>query len=219
MSEPSGAEGPASDAARQALRASPLTRWLSPTSESRLERIACRDIDTRTWPDPPEPGSDLLALTRSVRQRGIVEPLLLRPIEGARFQVVLGARRLEVARRLDLQEVPAIVRQLDEAEATLMAVWSALPRLQAGQMIEVAARLSTAGVSEAEIALLLAAAEPAAVPGAPREWPLRADSVPLRFAGSMTPVHQLLDALGPEQRAALAALRGADPARLAGPGV
>jgi hypothetical protein len=33
----------------------------------------------------------------------------------------------------------------------------------------------------------------------------------------MTPVHRLLDALGPERRAALAALHGVDPARLAGP--
>jgi len=56
-----------------------------------------------------------------------VEPLLLRPIESSRFQVVLGARRLEVARRLGLPEVPAIVRELDEAEATLVAVWNALP--------------------------------------------------------------------------------------------
>jgi hypothetical protein len=219
LSEPTAADGPASDAARQALHASPLARWLSPTSESRLERIACLDIDNRPWPDPPEPGSDLLALVRSVRQRGIVEPLLLRPVEGGRFQVVLGARRLEVARRLDMNEVPAIVRDLDEAAATLVAVWSALPRMRPGEMIEVAARLSAAGVSEAEIALLLAATDSPSVPGPLREWPLRADSAPLRFAGSITPVHLLLDALGRDQRAALAALTGTDPALLAGPGV
>jgi hypothetical protein len=158
----------------------------------------------------------LLALTRSIRHRGIVEPLLLRPTEGSRFQVVLGARRLEVARRLGLTEVPAIVRELDEAEATLVAVWNALPRLQPGQMIEVAARLTAAGVTEAEIALLLASGDPETLPGPPRDWPLRADSVPLRFSGSMTPVHRLLDALGPERKAALSALHGVDPARLAG---
>jgi ParB-like chromosome segregation protein Spo0J len=184
-----------------------------------LERIACRDIDTRPWPDPPDLGSDLLALTRSVRQRGIVEPLLLRPIEETRFQVVLGARRLEVARRLGMAEVPAIVRELDDAEATLVAVWNALPRLQARQTIEVAARLIAAGVSEAEIALLLATADSQAVPEPPREWPLRADSAPLRFAGAMTPIHQLLEALGLERRAALSALHGVDPTRLAGPTV
>lgn len=214
MSDPSEVEGTPSDAASLALHAGPLARWLAPTSQSRLERIPCSDVDTRPWPDPP--GGDLLALTRSIRHRGIVEPLLLRPTEGSRFQVVLGACRLEVARRLGLTEVPAIVRELDEAEATLVAVWNALPRLQPGQMIEVAARLTAAGVTEAEIALLLASGDPETLPGPPRDWPLRADSVPLRFSGSMTPVHRLLDALGPERKAALSALHGVDPARLAG---
>ena len=113
MSEPSEVEVPPGDPTRLALPAGPLARWLAPTSQSRLERIPCSDVDTRPWPDPP--GGDLLALTRSIRHRGIVEPLLLRPIESSRFQVVLGARRLEVARRLGLPEVPAIVRELDEA--------------------------------------------------------------------------------------------------------
>ncbi len=214
MSDPSEVEIPPDDPTRLALHAGPLARWLAPTSQSRLERIPCSEVDTRPWPDPP--GGDLLALTRSIRHRGIVEPLLLRPIEGSRFQVVLGARRLEVARRLGLPEVPAIVRELDELEATLVAVWNALPRLRPGQMIEVAARLTGAGVTEAEIALLLASGDPETLPGPPRGWPLRADSVPLRFSGSMTPIHDLLDALGPERSAALAALHGADPARLAG---
>jgi hypothetical protein len=214
VSDPSEVEGTPSESARLALHAGPLARWLAPTSQSRLERIPCREVDTRPWPDPPD--GDLLALTRSIRHRGIVEPLLLRPIEDSRFQVVLGARRLEVARRLGLTEVPAIVRELDEAEATLVAAWNALPRLQPGQMVEVAARLTTAGVTEAEIALLLASGDPETLPGPPGDWPLRADSVPLRFAGSMSPVYRLLDALGPERSAALSALHGVDPARLAG---
>jgi ParB-like chromosome segregation protein Spo0J len=214
LSEPSPADGAAGDPTRPALRGGPLARWLAPTSQSRLERIPCSDIDNRPWPDPP--GGDLLALTRSVRHRGIVEPLLLRPVEGARFQVVLGARRLEVARRLGAADVPAIVRELDEAEATLIAVWNALPRLKPGQMIEVAARLIGAGVTEAEIAFLLATGDPETLPGPPRDWSLRADSAPLRFAGSATPVRHLLDALGLQRRAALAALSGVDAARLAG---
>jgi len=215
LSEPSEAPDAPAEAARLGLQAGPLARWLAPTSQSRLERIACSDIDTRPWPEPPGTGGDLIALTRSVRQRGIVEPLLLRPLQTGRFEVVLGARRLEAARRLGMTEVPAIVRELDETEAVLVAVWNALPRLRAGQMIEVAAHLISAGVSEPEIALLLAAQDTDAAKPA-REWPLRADSTPLRFAGSVSPVHRLLDALGGERRPALAALRGIDPGRLAG---
>lgn len=218
MSDPSEAPDAPGEAARLGLHAGPMVRWLAPTSQSRLERIACADIDTRPWPEPPGSGADLVALTRSLRQRGIVEPLLLRPLQAGRFEVVLGARRLEAARRLGMTDVPAIVRELDETEAVLVAVWNALPRLRSGQMIEVAAHLIAAGVSEPEIALLLAAQDTEAAPPA-REWPLQADSTPLRFAGSVSPVHALLDALGGERRPALAALRGVDPGRLAGSAV
>jgi ParB-like chromosome segregation protein Spo0J len=219
LSDPSETQSAPSEATRLALHGGPLARWLAPTSESRLERIACADVDQRLWPDPPDPDADLLALTRSVRHRGIVEPLLLRPVEGGRFQVVLGARRLEVARRLGVEEVPAIVRELDQGEAALLAVWNALPRLPAGQMIEMAARLIAAGVTEAEIALLLAAGDAGTLAGIPHAWPLRADGAPLRFAGSVGPVRLMLDTLGPQRAAALAALRAVDPAQLAGPAV
>ena len=218
MSDPSEAADAPGEAARPGLHAGPLARWLAPTSQSRLERIACSDIDARPWPEPPGTGGDLIALTRSVRQRGIVEPLLLRPLQAGRFEVVLGARRLEAARRIGMTEVPAIVRELDETAAVLVAVWNALPRLRGGQMIEVAARLIAAGVSEPEIAMLLAAKDTEADKPV-GEWPLRADSTPLRFAGSVSPVHGLLEALGEDRRPALAALRGVDPGRLAGPAV
>ena len=217
MSDPSEAPDAPGEPARLGLHAGPLARWLAPTSQSRLEHIACSDIDTRPWPEPPGTRGDLIALTRSVRQRGIVEPLLLRPLQAGRFEVVLGARRLEAARRLGMTEVPAIVRKLDETEAVLVAVWNALPRLRGGQMIEVAAHLIAAGVSEPEIALLLAAGTETRRRPPPASWPLRANSVPLRFAGSVrrrcttcwTP-------WGASGGAALAALHGVDPARLAG---
>jgi hypothetical protein len=219
LSEPSEARRAPDDPARLALQGGALARWLAPTAESRLERIACTTIQQRPWPAPPDPDADLLALTRSIRHRGIVEPLLLRPVTGGRFEVVLGARRLEVARRLQMAEIPAIVRELDGAEAALLAVWNVLPRLGAGEMIEVAARLNAAGVTESEIALLLAAADPGARAGGADRWPLRADLEPLRLAGSTDPVHLMLDALGHDRGSALAALRGVDPTRLAGPTV
>ena len=103
----------------------------------------------------------------------------------------------------------------DETEAVLVAVWNALPRLRGGQMIEVAAHLIAAGVSEPEIALLLSAQDGEAAATPAREWPLRADSTPLRFAGSGTPVHGLLEALGAQRRPALGALRGIEPGQFA----
>lgn len=195
-----------------ALRAASLSRWLAPTSESRLERIACTDIAQRPWPVLPDRDDHLVALVRSIRERGVVEPLLLRPDPGGRFEVVLGARRLEAARRAGLTEVPAIVRALDDAESTLLAAWSLVSRLRPGEMVEVAARLAAAGVGEGEAALLLGTAAPAPRSPAP-EWPLLG-SPPLRFAGASSPASLLLRALGDRRPVALAALRDACPARL-----
>jgi hypothetical protein len=212
VSETSGGGEPRPDP-RGALRTTPLARWLAPTSESRVERIACRDIEPRPWP-ASGPDERLLALIRSVRQRGIVEPLLLRPAEGGRYQVVLGSRRLEAARRLGLPDVPAIVRELDESEATLLAAWSVLPRRESEEMVEVASRLCAAGVSEPEVAVMLGTAPAEPPRRAARECTLVGGAAPLRFAGAATGVRLLLDALGDRRGAALLALRGIDPERL-----
>ena len=195
------------------LGATPLARWLAPTSESRLERIACAEISPRPWPAHPDDDDRLVALVRSIRERGVVEPLLLRPAAAGRFEVVLGARRLQAARRAGLAEVPAIVRALDDAEATLLAAWSLLHRLRPGEMVEMAARLAAAGVTEAEAALLLGTVRPPSREPDPPEWPLLGGSSPLRFAGAGSPANVLLHALG-DRRAALLALRGSAPAGL-----
>ncbi len=214
MSEPSGGGQPLASS-RNAFTTTPMARWLAPTSESRLERIACRAIDPRPWPPPTGSDDRMVALTRSVRQRGVVEPLLLRPAEGGRFQVVLGSRRLEAALRVGLTEVPAIVRELDEAEATLLAAWSILPRMNSEEMVELASRLCAAGVSEPEVAVMLGTAPAEAPRAVTREWSLIGGSGALRFAGAVTPVRLLLDALGERRASSLLALRGADPERLA----
>jgi hypothetical protein len=212
VSEPLAGAGPDPAAA---LREGPLHRWLAPTSESRIERIACGDIDPRPWSGPPAPDDQLLALTRSVRHRGIVEPLLLRPVGARRFELVLGSRRIEAAHRLGMTHVPAIVRELDGAEAALLAAWTILPRMQGRGMVEVATRLSAAGVSEPEIAVILGAAVPGVPDAGGPGTALLDDAAPLRFAGAATPVSLVLDALGHGRLAALRALRRARTGLLA----
>jgi hypothetical protein len=205
--------GPAPESAA-VIRASPLGRWLAPTSESRIERIPCRVIDNRVWPPGPKGDDLMVALCRSVRERGVVEPLLLRPETGGRFQVVLGARRLAAALEAGLKEVPAIVRELDDAEATLLAAWSALPRTDPRDGVELAARLSAAGVGDAEAASLLTAlgaAPPAPRSAAPQPWTLVGGVGRLRFAGAPSPVRALLDGLGERRQPALQALSSIDP--------
>ncbi len=55
-------------------------------------------------------------LTRSIRTSGIIQPLILRP-HGARFQLIAGERRWRAAQRAGLPRVPAVVRDVAEAQA------------------------------------------------------------------------------------------------------
>ena len=60
----------------------------------------------------------LQELTDSVRQRGVLQPILVRPIAGGLFEIVAGARRYRASKAAGLADVPAIVQELDD-RATL----------------------------------------------------------------------------------------------------
>lgn len=55
-------------------------------------------------------------LAASIRQRGVLKPILVRP-DGNRFTVIDGARRLRAAKRADCKTIPARVRQIDDDAA------------------------------------------------------------------------------------------------------
>jgi len=59
---------------------------------------------------------DLTELKLSIQEKGIVEPLLVRPQKN-KYEVVVGARRFEAAKALGLRKVPAMVRPLTDADA------------------------------------------------------------------------------------------------------
>lgn len=71
-------------------------------------------------PNPRQPRQDfdeakLEELAQSVRERGILQPLLLRPGAAGRYEIVAGERRWRAAQRAGLHAVPAIVRDFDDA--------------------------------------------------------------------------------------------------------
>ena len=60
-------------------------------------------------------------LARSIQQRGLVQPIVVRP-HGKEYQIVAGERRWRAAQRARLHEVPVIVRILDDAETLEIAL-------------------------------------------------------------------------------------------------
>ena len=73
--------------------------------------------------------AEMEALTESVRENGILTPLLVRPLNNkGEYEIISGHRRLHAAERAGLNTVPAFVAELDRADAVIMMVDSNLHR-------------------------------------------------------------------------------------------
>jgi len=70
----------------------------------------------------------LAELTDSIREQGVMQPILVRPVDGNRFEIVAGERRWRAAQRAGLKEVPALVRDIPDHNALAMALIENLQR-------------------------------------------------------------------------------------------
>ncbi|MGB6908800.1 MAG: ParB/RepB/Spo0J family partition protein, partial [Methyloceanibacter sp.] len=63
-------------------------------------------------------------LAASIRERGLVQPLVVRPVRGEQetYEIVAGERRWRAAQRANLHEVPVVVRALSDQEAIEIAI-------------------------------------------------------------------------------------------------
>lgn len=71
---------------------------------------------------------DLSELTESIRQRGVLEPLLVRKVASGRYQLVAGERRFHAAVAAGLTEVPCVEMSLSDQEALEVALVENLQR-------------------------------------------------------------------------------------------
>jgi ParB family chromosome partitioning protein len=78
-------------------------------------------------PNPSQPRSQfddeaLVALAESIRTRGVLQPVLVRPLAGGRYELIAGERRWRAAQLAERPELPAIVRHRDDAASLELAV-------------------------------------------------------------------------------------------------
>ena len=66
-------------------------------------------------------------LVESVREKGILQPILVRPIDGG-YEIIAGERRWRAAQRAQLHEVPVIIREFTDKEALEVALVENLQR-------------------------------------------------------------------------------------------
>ena len=70
----------------------------------------------------------LRELASSVKEHGVLQPILVRPLPEGRYQVVAGERRLRASRLAGLETIPAIVEQIDDDTALEIAIIENLQR-------------------------------------------------------------------------------------------
>ena len=104
--------------------------------------------------NPDQPRTDfgeaeLEELAASIRQRGVLQPILLRPAPGraGEYQIVAGERRWRAAQRAGLNAVPALVREIGDQETLELALIENLQRENLNAMEEAAAFSSLIGLS------------------------------------------------------------------------
>lgn len=87
------------------------------TTATGLSSVAVDLIDPNPFqPRRAFPEASLKELADSIRSNGVVQPVLLRPID-SRYQLVAGERRWRAAQLAGLQTIPAVIRQFTDQEA------------------------------------------------------------------------------------------------------
>jgi ParB family chromosome partitioning protein len=66
--------------------------------------------------------TELSELAASIRSHGVLQPILVRPLGGDKYEIVAGERRWRAAQRAGLHSIPAVVRELNEVEILEIAI-------------------------------------------------------------------------------------------------
>ncbi len=106
-----------------------LSALLAPAHENGAERESeLREIPVELiGPNPRQPRRDfdegaLVQLADSLRERGVLQPVLLRPVPGGTYELIAGERRWRAAQLADFDTIPALVRAHDDAESLELAL-------------------------------------------------------------------------------------------------
>jgi len=94
------------------------------TNTISISKIHLPSSQPRRYFDPEK----LQQLTDSIKQHGILEPLLVRPLEQGGYELVAGERRYRAAKASGLDNVPITVRELSDQEAVQLALVENLQR-------------------------------------------------------------------------------------------
>jgi ParB family transcriptional regulator, chromosome partitioning protein len=83
-----------------------------------IDRVRPGKLQPRTHMDD----AALAELAESIKEQGVMQPILVRPIDNGRFEIIAGERRWRAAQRAGLREIPALVKNVDDNNALALAL-------------------------------------------------------------------------------------------------
>lgn len=122
------------------LAPQPAEGDVEPPAGARFGEIAVADIR----PNPKQPRTvfdeDALAeLVGSIQEVGLLQPVVVRPLDDGKYELVMGERRLRATQQAGLATIPAIIRRTEEADLLRDALLENLHRAQLNPLEEAAA--------------------------------------------------------------------------------
>ena len=109
-----------------------------------LEQLSLPTWQPRRYFDPEK----LNRLTDSIREHGVLEPLLVRPKSAGQYELVAGERRYRAAKQAGLTEVPIVIRELTDQDALQLALIENLQREDLNPVEETEGILELLSVSQ-----------------------------------------------------------------------
>ena len=61
-------------------------------------------------------------LAESIRAQGVMQPIVLRPLDNDRYEIIAGERRWRAAQRAGMEKIPAVIRRVDDESALAMSL-------------------------------------------------------------------------------------------------
>jgi ParB family transcriptional regulator, chromosome partitioning protein len=93
------------------------------TSRESLQSLAVdRVVRGRYQPRTRMDEESLAELAASIKAQGVMQPILVRPVAGGRFEIIAGERRWRAAQRAGLSTVPALVRDVSDQAALALSL-------------------------------------------------------------------------------------------------
>ena len=108
-----------------------LSALLGDTPDQMESGVMLRLTSIEPNPDQPRKNFDpkaLQELADSIRENGLIQPLVVRPIEDGRYQLIAGERRWRACRLAGMQEAPAVILEADELRAAQLTLIENLQR-------------------------------------------------------------------------------------------